>query len=277
MLGQLACEQRLRREVVSMFFTYIAECAYQYLDNASRRLGYFVKVIAVQDLTGAPFSREKRFFNALGMAAKRNEWLYPLKDLRAIIFRPPTWISFVFGIAKHFLPKSLVEKVHIHSGVPLLGEPGCDISRCPWASRLLDRTRVPQCLGGADADEVAGLPNEAHGTWAQRHPGERWDAPMSDAALLPGGCLIALRFLPDPAEAAAMAISEMPAPSTAIHRGTSAPEFFSPRSEMSPEVSRRVIDVGAADPSCCRRWCCWRRRSHGEVQARDGPLLQRAC
>lgn len=190
----------LGSETVAYLMTYCAECGYQYLNAVSRECGYLVKTLNIMDLTSTAWVYERRFFAALSIAGKRHEWLYPQKDAKTVIFRPPRWVGWAFNLFKTFMPRSAMEKAWIHSHVPAFGEPGCDMSLCPYASRLLAPGRIPVTLGGYDEEGATGLPSRCTTTWAQRHPSLTWHSAGTggprDGDVEPEFSMHAIKLLP---------------------------------------------------------------------------------
>lgn len=227
-------------EVVSLLLTYVAECAYQFQDWKSRTEGHLVKTLNIQDLTNIGFRRAPRFFQALGEASKRHEWLYPQKDMKNVMFRPPSWVHWAFSIFRRLMSSGAMEKVCMHCPVPLPGEAECDLGRCPFASQLLDIASTPTLYGGEDREGVVGVPDDVFGNWSSRHPGEM----PSPSFRIPGSGLRHVRRLPriqaGPHKAGEL-LQQDPA-------------------ALSAPVASAPAPQSASETGFCRRCCCRRRR-----------------
>ena len=104
----------LGEEKVELWLTYLSECAWQFCEVATRRRGYFVKQITLQDFASASLSQDRRFFRVLGRSSKMNEWLRPQFLGRAIFFNTPSWMSLAFAIASKLMSQKTLSKIWVH-------------------------------------------------------------------------------------------------------------------------------------------------------------------
>lgn len=146
-------------EKMTSWFNYFNECVFQYCEAQTRRLGYFVKVITLQDLNGVRFIQERRFFKAMGASSKMNEWLFPQLIGKTVLLNSPGWVKFAFTVASKFMSPKSIEKVWVSEES---SAPGRGI--CSFAARLVGQRRLPTFLGGLCECEggcVGRLPNTA--------------------------------------------------------------------------------------------------------------------
>ena len=220
----------LGEEKVEVWLTYLSECAWQFCDAATRKRGYFVKQITLQDFAAAAMSQDRRFFRVLGKTSKMNEWLRPQFLGRAIFFNTPTWMSLAFAIASKIMSQKMLSKIWVHrQAVKADDEPHL----CPYAQQLLNAEHLPSFLGGAcTCDAHGGCVNGMLNSNFGKHSAD--DIASSPSTILP---LLRLPRCED--------IEDGPhaKPPTGAHTGApqeSPAEFNAPR-------------------SCCKP--CWRRCS----------------
>lgn len=133
-------------EKMVSWYNYFNEIAFQYCEAQTRRLGYFVKVITLQDLNGIGFVQEQRFFKAMGTSSKMNEWLFPQLIGKTILLNSPCWFNLAFAAASKVMSPKSMEKVCNHQE-PLISD--------SETSRLVGtRETLPTFLGGLCQCEV---------------------------------------------------------------------------------------------------------------------------
>jgi len=220
----------LSAEKVELWLSYLSECAWQYCEAATRKRGYFVKQISLQDLAHAAMSRERRFFAVLGRNSKTNEWLRPQLLGRMIMFNAPSWLNFAFRIASTFMSKSTISKVWLHTSPvgPRIG------TLCPYAQQL---------LGGPDE-----LPSFLGGTCTcQEHGG--CILGMSNSASVPRSREEVQNY--------AGTLQWLPSVDGTLDVDRNS---MAPLPRVQPSVEADVAGAASSEPLCCRR-CRKKRRS----------------
>ncbi|KAI8803806.1 CRAL-TRIO domain-containing protein [Cladochytrium replicatum] len=123
---------------------YFAVC-----DAATRRTGRLVKAFIINDFRGARISWsliDSRIMKISGSAGREGDLYYPqLLAATVVVNAPSVALSFAFGIFRSFLPDN-TQKLMLLCPAANASKP--DISKCPFASKLLDPNDVPTFLGG---------------------------------------------------------------------------------------------------------------------------------
>lgn len=138
------------------------EKMYRICDAESRKRGYIVKMVAVQDFKyGSVFDFNRRFMGVLGEASKKLEKVYAQLLGAGVIVNPLSTIKVMMTLAKLVLPATTFQKFRICGAASTRTG---DITTCPIATRAFDLSDLPTFLGGkcncSGKGCVAGVPND---------------------------------------------------------------------------------------------------------------------
>jgi len=146
----------MSEDSVTLWMSFMSECAWQRCEAETRSRGYFVKQITLQDLAGTAFIRDSRFFRVLGQSSRMNEWLRPQLLGRMIMFNAPSWMTMAFRISSAFMSQKTLSKVWVHRA-RTGGDTGAACDLCPYAIQLLGgRESLPTFLGGGCSCPASG-------------------------------------------------------------------------------------------------------------------------
>ncbi|KAJ1551392.1 hypothetical protein HK096_000204, partial [Nowakowskiella sp. JEL0078] len=116
-------------------------------DAATRRTDRLVRMIVINDFTGASFNWtyvNPRFLSVFSHAGKNGDMYYPMLLGTSVAVNPPKAYVWGFNMVKHILPQKTVEAVTMCTGDVRNG----DVRKCPFASKMLKHEDVPSFLGG---------------------------------------------------------------------------------------------------------------------------------
>lgn len=269
-----ALMDQVSEEKMELWISYTNECVWQYCEAATRRRGFFVKQINIQDAAATAMSQERRFLRALGRSSKTNEWLRPQLIGKTYIMNPPTWLKLAHKIAGNFMSRKSLEKVWIHPGK--IGVCAGSPSLCPFAQRLLGGVEaLPSFLGGTgSSDDVfpaaprpsAAVSSGARPAGARREPANLASLPQAEAEA-------------PPPSASSRSGSRSSQTSRSAEDGVQVPRCVDQMSmgEVVVATSNSTSleeDVGVEGTSLQKRWCCWRVCGRRRRRlARAAPLL----
>ena len=138
------------------------EYEHKICDAETRRRGYIVKMIMIQDMKhGSIFDINRSFMSVMGSASKEMELMYPQLVGRVVIVNPLSTIKLILGFAQLIMPASMFEKVTLCGAKSTVtGE----LKTCPIANQVFDVEHLPTFLGGkctcAQKGGCLGVPNE---------------------------------------------------------------------------------------------------------------------
>jgi hypothetical protein len=135
------------------------EHAFRQCDRETRSSRKIVKQLLIFDMNGVSFSdmTDRRGQKVFEPVSKNCANYYPQLQSKFVMINAPSWIAVIFSLMKRIMPARNFAKVGF---CPAKGtdKPGADASKCPFASKFLDLSKLPKFLGGEmDEKELPGL------------------------------------------------------------------------------------------------------------------------
>jgi len=132
-------------EVVEVF-NFDKERMFLLCDEATRRTRRLVKMVSVIDMHSSKFhDSDPRFFKALGRASKESELYYPQLLSISIAINVPSYLNFIWPVAKRFMPAKSLAKFRICTAKDTTLQSACI---CPFASNVFTPDTLVDFLGG---------------------------------------------------------------------------------------------------------------------------------
>jgi len=122
------------------------EIMHRICDEETRKRGYIVKLVTIQDFKkGSVFDVDRKFMGYLGEASKEMELIYCQLMGAMIVINPLSVMSTLMSIAKLILPATVLEKFKICKAASTRTG---DIKTCPIAKFVFDLDQLPSYCGG---------------------------------------------------------------------------------------------------------------------------------
>lgn len=155
--------QRCTTEEITNAVVFSKEYVHQICDRETRKHGYIVKMISIQNMKhGSIFDMNRAFLGVVGEASKQMELCYPQLLGQVCVVNPLSTIKIMLTLAQLILPSSTFEKIRLCGGKSTVTG---DISTCPVASFIFDLEKLPTFLGGkctcaGKGGCIGGIPND---------------------------------------------------------------------------------------------------------------------
>uniref|UniRef100_A0A7S1ETQ7 CRAL-TRIO domain-containing protein n=1 Tax=Timspurckia oligopyrenoides TaxID=708627 RepID=A0A7S1ETQ7_9RHOD len=132
-------------DLLAEFYTFNNECMYRALDEITRKTRTLVKCTVLNDMKGMGYGTvDRAFLKCVGASSHVSEILHPQLLARTVVVHPPVFFKMIFGIGKHFMSRSAVERFQM-----------CNVSLREWkditghnADQVFDFEQIPWFLGG---------------------------------------------------------------------------------------------------------------------------------
>lgn len=135
-----------KEEDVVRWMLWKREQGFQTCDRLTRETGTMHRMLVVNDLNHVSLvsGQDPRFRAVLAKVSKMSEVYYPQLLGRSVLINVPRLFSALFSAFKLILSKKMLAKIAICPGRTLTE----DISRCPFASKVVNLDTLPTFLGG---------------------------------------------------------------------------------------------------------------------------------